>query len=100
MVKIGDTYYMITTRPDLQGVDIYTSTNKTDMEDTRVKPRLSPSAKGWDSARVYYRFLVPCFGNRVVSCSIRGPRFRMIPNGGSDLPGRPRAGHNVSSRGG
>jgi hypothetical protein len=49
---------MTMTRPDLKGADIYTSTNKTDWTMLNTAT-LRPSSQGWDSARVYYPFLLP-----------------------------------------
>jgi hypothetical protein len=58
VVKIGSAYYLTTTRPDLKGADIYTSTNKTDWSMLNWAS-LSPSTQGWDSARTYYPYLFP-----------------------------------------
>lgn len=58
VVKVEGAYYMTMTRPDLKGADIYTSTNKTDWTMLNTAT-LRPSSQGWDSARVYYPFLLP-----------------------------------------
>jgi hypothetical protein len=52
VVKFGDTYYMATSRSSLQGIDFYTSKNKTTW--TKLDgASLAPTGQGWDAARAY-----------------------------------------------
>jgi hypothetical protein len=56
--KSGQTYYLTTSRTGLEGVDIYTSTDKTNWTPLSAVS-LEPSEQGWDEARVYEPFLYP-----------------------------------------
>ena len=58
VVKIGETYYLTTSKPDLSAGLFFTSKDKVHW--TRCDDlRLSPSKTGWDAGQIYYPFLLP-----------------------------------------
>lgn len=62
VVKLGDAYLMTASRPNLDGVDIYTSSNLLDW--TMLHDRsFVPSSSGWDSTRIYQAILYPATTN-------------------------------------